>query len=273
MAGGISQCVLFLTDSVAPRIVSHFDRLAGEAPFQTFYCCSDRADGVTDGVRIDYESAGTRFRFRRPTRPLDHRRPFVPGTVDLLWLQAIAAISQRHSFEFYWIVEYDADFSGHWSLFFNSFLGNRADLIATRIKHRRNCEPWMWWQNFGPPAEVTSDNHIKAFFPVVRISSRLVTEVSEIYDRTPCSGHHEALLPTLCSYFGLVIEDMGNNGPFGRGEKWLGTGHTYTADCDGMPNSYFQEHPSAFDQPNVLWHPVKVAGSPNYDYNVVQKQK
>lgn len=273
MADGIRQCVLFLTDSTAPRIVRHFDRLADQAPFQTSLCVWDRIESDRGHIRLDYQAAGARFRFRRPARPSHKTRPFLPGTVDLLWLEAIAAVSQRHAYDFYWIVEYDVDFSGHWSRFFNAFVDEGADLIGTQIIPRQNCEHSMWWRHFNPPPEVTGEHHIKAFLPVVRLSSRLVARLRDIYDHTPCIGHQEVMLPSLCSYFGLALADIGRRKRwFGRGEKWTGEGRTFTADWTGMPISYFHEDPSAFAQPNVLWHPVKVSGSPIDDRRGPVKQ-
>lgn len=263
------QCVLFLTDSTIPRIVRHFERLADESPFQAFLCLSDQMHSHGASVRLDHQSAAGRFRFRRAKRPLDKLRPFIPGTVDLLWLEAIAAISQKHAFDFYWILEYDVDFSGHWSRFFDAFVDNRADLIASKFLHWRSGDPWQWWRSFSPAPEVTAEHYINGLLPVTRVSSRLAARLSEFYDERPCSGHSEAMLPTLCSYFGMVLEDLSGKPPFGKGQRWIGRPLTVKVDCAGMPNSYFEENPAPFDRLEMIWHPVKVEGSPNYERKVL----
>ena len=256
-----TQCVLFLSDLASPRIMRHFDRLADEAPFPVFLCYAGGARPGRDGVRIDYEAAATRFRHRRPMGRLDRPRPFIPGTCDLLWLEAIATLAQTHTFDFYWTIEYDVEFSGHWSRFFNTFVNNPADLIATSIRHRRDDRAWRWWREFRPPPEVTEEHHVKAFFPLARFSARLVAGLGEIYDNSPCSGHQEAIIPTLCSYLGLDIEDIDATAPYGREGSGMAEVGSFDYKQDGMPTSYFHEEPSAFDAPNVLWHPVKVVDS------------
>ncbi|MFW6028331.1 MAG: hypothetical protein ACOC9Q_02270 [bacterium] len=165
------------------------------------------------------------------------------------------------------MVEYDVDFSGSWSTFFDAFLHNSSDLIATGIATRRSLShgKWMWWEGFDPTNELTIDHHRKLFSPLVRLSLPLVTAVGDFYDSKRSRGHHEALLPTLCSYFGMAIEDIGRTSAFGRGMNWVGSnghGATFRAGRRGMPKSYFGEDPLAFDRSNVLWHPVKVAGGP-----------
>jgi hypothetical protein len=269
MAGESRQCVLFLTDSVVPRIVRHFERLAEESPFQAFLCLSDQTYAHSASVRLDHRSAGSRFRFRQPSRRLDKLRPFIPGTVDLLWLEAIAAISRKHAFDYYWVLEYDVDFSGHWSHFFDAFADNRADLIASKFFPWRSGDAWQWWRSFNPPPEVTAEHYIKGLLPVTRVSSRLAARLSEFYDERPCSGHAEAMLPTLCSYFGMVLEDISGKPPFGKGLTWIDRPRTFKVDCAGMPNSYFEEDPAPFDRPDMVWHPVKVEGSPNYERKVL----
>jgi hypothetical protein len=261
------QCVLFLTDSDSPRILRHFDRLTAESPFPTFLCFPGTIDLQRDGVVLDYKSASTRFRFRGATHDLDQPRPFVPGTLDLLWLEAIKEILHRDAFEFFWILEFDVDFSGCWSVFFDAFLDNSSDLIATHIARRHSLSQakWMWWKSFNPTNELTFDHHRKLFAPLVRLSLPLVTAVGDFYNSKQSRGHHEALLPTLCSYFGMVIEDIGGKSEFGRGMNWIGSnaqGPTFRVNRKGMPTSYFEEAPQGFDRPNVIWHPVKVAGSP-----------
>lgn len=256
-----TQCVLFLSDLASPRIMRHFDRLADESPFPVLFCYAGEARPGHDGVRIDYESAATRFRHRRPKGSLDRPRPFIPGTCDLLWLEAIAKLAQTQTFDFYWTVEYDVDFSGRWSCFFNSFANNRADLIATMIRHRRDDPKWLWWRDFSPPPEVTEEHHVAAFFPLARMSARLVSELGEIYDNRACSGHQEAIIPTLCSYLGLDIEDINANAPYGRKGSGMAQPDSFAYRQDGIPASYFHEEPAAFDRPNVLWHPVKVVDS------------
>ena len=260
--------MLFLTNSAAPRILGHFDRLAGQSPFQSFLCLSGDLQCDMECVRIDYRSAATRFAFRRPARPLHRQRPFVPGTIDLLWLEAIAQVSPTHAFDFFWLMEYDVDFTGHWSRFFSAFEDNRSDLIVTRICHRRDCEPWRYWPIFDPPPEIAGEHHMMALCQLARISAPLVAKVGDLYNRSRFDGHYEALLPTLCSHFGMILEDIGGQA-FVRGRKWTGNRGRFKANRRGMPTSYFHEDPTAFDRRNKLWHPVKIVASANAEKQAV----
>jgi hypothetical protein len=55
--------------------------------------------------------------------------------------QALLAFRKiKPEYDYYWIVEYDVEFSGHWSELFNAFADNTSDLLCSRV-HRHETSP------------------------------------------------------------------------------------------------------------------------------------
>lgn len=62
--------------------------------------------------------------------------------------QALLAFRQlKPEYDYYWIVEYDVEFSGRWSELFNAFANNKSDLLCSSL-HRFETNPtWAWWKS------------------------------------------------------------------------------------------------------------------------------
>lgn len=130
------------------------------------------------------------------------------GFCDLL---QFAVIQKHPDFEYYWFLEYDVDFTGSWSTFFREFDNVHADLLGTNLYPQSLSEGWVHWTWFNAPAHVDARNIARGFFPINRISKRFCQMYSQRVEGW--EGHWEALFPSIALDAGLLVEDIGGDGP------------------------------------------------------------
>jgi hypothetical protein len=172
--------------------------------------------------------------------------------------RALLAFRQlKPEYDYYWIMEYDVEFSGRWSELFNAFADNTSDLLCTSM-HRPETNPnWGWWKSLVWPRE-PKPQPIRGFFPFARLSAQAIDTIIES-GRNGVDGFYEVVWPTVIHDRGLVIEDIGGDGPFVRPanvNRW----YTSTLTNDTLSPGTFVWKPVSFrhgQKPNTLWHPVK----------------
>ena len=119
----------------------------------------------------------------------------------------------------YWVVEYDVEFSGNWSDFFNHFKNNHEDLLASHLTRFHLNPTWQWWGSLHPPRSLSKAMKAKqadlpkGFFPLYRISERALRVVDTAH-RQKWRGHFEVLLPTVLEENGLAAGDFNSYGTF-----------------------------------------------------------
>jgi hypothetical protein len=172
--------------------------------------------------------------------------------------QALLVFRQmKPEYDFYWLVEFDVEFSGNWSELIKSFADNKSDLLCSSI-HRQETNPhWGWWQSLlwphGPKPEL-----IRGFFPFARLSARALDTIIEA-GQAGVDGFQEVLWPTVLHNHGMIIEDIGGDGPFvrpGNINRW----YTSTPANDTLSPGTLVARPIRMRpgrNPNKLWHPVK----------------
>ena len=258
--------VLFTTHRFGDTVARRFHKLRRETPDR---CVTHLGMDVSEADPAEVQAAravgGERFwGFRAPEvtevdypEPwaLDHRPELVPGNLGLLYLQ----FARRHpGFDRFWVVEYDVCYTGDWGELLERFGDSRADVLGTTLRPRRDRPGWHWWPSFEPPPEVSRDEWICGFFPVVRVSRRALEALDAAY-RGGWSGHVEAVLPTAARRAGLEIEDLGGDGPFVKEEN-RDRFYTNTVDREHLYPGTFVFRP-ARRYPGLgrgkLWHPVK----------------
>jgi hypothetical protein len=183
----------------------------------------------------------------------DHARVIQSG-ID----QAILAFRQmKPDYDYYWIVEYDVEFSGRWSELFNAFADNPSDLLCSNV-HRHETNPtWFWWKCVVWP-QGQKPELIRGFFPFARLSAQAIDAIIAA-GQNGIDGFYEVVWPTVLHHHGLIIEDIGGNGPFvrpGNVNRW----YTSTLTCDDLSPGTFVARPIRFRpgrKPNTLWHPIK----------------
>ena len=189
----------------------------------------------------------------------------IAGNLDLVFLEFRRRLP---NYDFYWFVEYDVHYEGHWSKFFEHFRTSDAGIIGTtlediaKIPHKIVTLEYpvlvvpqnMDWNN---------NNMIKGFFPICRLSSALLDALDRDY-RAGLSGHYEITMPTVASLDGMIVEDVGGTGRFVRDGNlnrfYFANGATYT---HSPGNFVFRpDIAKVLPRENTLWHPVKPTGVP-----------
>lgn len=213
--------------------------------------------GVDDGIR----TLPRRFR-QMKEKNLTYNR----GFPDLAYMPALLD-ARLEPYAYIWLVEYDVDWTGHWAHFFERTMGSTADLLGTTIFPRSQSENWYHWNWFSTPAEVESKCQTRSFLPIARFSRGLLDLYVRAMETGLWRGHTEALYPTIALHHGLLIEDLGSQGPYCP-ERWRKKNYVNTpmdwslspgtfVSAPVLHNAYFHEMPVAFGRPNFLYHPVK----------------
>jgi hypothetical protein len=172
--------------------------------------------------------------------------------------QALLAFRQlKPEYDYYWIVEYDVEFSGPWSKFFESFVANTSDLLCTNLHRRKTNPAWAWWKSLIWPHE-SKPEPIRGFFPIARLSGRAIDALIAA-GRGGVDGFYEVVWPTVISHRGFVIEDIGGDGEFvrpGNINRW----YTSSLESHNLSPGTFVFRPIRFRpgrSPDKLWHPIK----------------
>ena len=251
---------IFLTHRDLPRIRSHFARLVAES-----------CDLVTWHFVLSHDA------FPRPEAPFPYDDPaeVLPtryramtehggvqgGYLDTLLVPVLRGLRADHL----WLCEYDVDFAGRWGDLFGRFADNPADLLTTTLMYRREQPRWPWWGRAQAPDAVPEERWVRSLNPLMRVTPRLldayVAAMSEEWQ-----GHYEFTLATAALEAGLTVEDFGGEGSFvppGRdrtvyvGKSPAGRPKDLTFGFRPVRTHYFHEEPASFEQPWLLYHPVK----------------
>ena len=172
--------------------------------------------------------------------------------------QALLAFRQiKPEYDYYWILEYDVEFSGRWSELFNAFADNTSDLLGSSVYRYETNPTWDWWRSVKWPDNAKPEL-VRGFFPFARLSGRAIDAIIDA-GRNGVDGFYEAVWPTVLHYRGMVIEDFGGDGEFvrpGNVDRW----YTSTLRSQTLAPGSFVARPIRFRpgwKPNKLWHPVK----------------
>jgi len=253
--------VLYMTHVYDGAVAEEYERLKLE--------CEPSYD-----VRLLYDASSRRARRAgkrpdsfgfRPQQVLDRfGRHFLDPQAKGLWpgssdLALMAYALDHPPYDFYWLIEYEVRFSGQWNSLFDAFAANQADLLTTTIRRRPDQPNWHWWSSLAAPdAELSQDEQIRCFLPVLRMSRKGIDLLLTAYGQG-WRGHYECTVPTILSKHGLAIEDIGGDGEFvspGNVNRF----YTNTVGNAHMTPGTFVWRPS-FEgpggEPDKLWHPVK----------------
>ncbi len=178
------------------------------------------------------------------------------GHTDLIMLHFCRA---HPDYERYWSVEYDVAYSSAWRHFFAAFEEDGSDLLATVVFRRHDQPDWLFWPSLVAAGQAPDDQQaLRSFMPIFRASGGLVRAVDAAY-RAGWGGHLECTWATIAATRGLVVADLGNDGPFtaarNRGRFYSST----PSDTYLSPGTMLFK-PALFrpgSSPDMLWHPVK----------------
>jgi hypothetical protein len=253
-----SAAVLLMTHFLDDGIVAQYRRLKAEAVGLDVFLLYNRSDDPAPGfpVPADVEVSSL---CADKIRALGYPRKGLRLNARDVELFVMLFRRRHPDYAHYWIVEYDVDFSGRWSVLFDAFAASPADLLATTV-HRFAVNPkWPNWNTVeGPLGPLPTSCLLRAFMPCCRLSGDALTALDRAY-ALGWSGHYEATVPTLVADAGLSIEDMGGEGEFvaaGNRNRF----YTNTPANNHLAPGSFVFRPvrsSPGMQANLLWHPVK----------------
>lgn len=118
-----------------------------------------------------------------------HHSPAKPGAI---WWLAEGPGSTK-PYDFVWVIESDVRFKGNWSFVFGAYRNQRSDLVAVLD----DPVDWDHWDHCTHPG-CHKPNRLRSFLPIFRLSKHLAQDVLGTL-RSGLTGHHEALLYTVCA--------------------------------------------------------------------------
>lgn len=161
-------------------------------------------------------------------------------------------------YDYYWNIEYDVIFSGKWEELFENFNCRETDFIASHIERYPQHPAWYWWNSLHlAEISLSSEQLIRSFNPIYRISNKALKLLDTVLKGRENWGHHEVLVPTVLSYYGLTLLDFGGRGEFvlpGFEERF------YLMANKGYPGSLRDVPVIDEDEMSVenkIYHPVK----------------
>jgi hypothetical protein len=260
----VTAAGIFLTHRDTPRIRTHFERLVAES--------GELVDWHLVMSHDAYPRPETDFGYADPAEVLPSRYAAMAvhggvqgGYLDTLLVPVLGGLADASGADQLWVCEYDVDFAGHWSDLFSRYAAADADLLTTTLMYRHEQPRWPWWPSARAPHDVPEAGWVRSLNPLMRVSPRLLdayaAAMSELW-----AGHYEFTLATLALADGLRVEDFGGEGSFvppGRersvyvGKSPAGRPADLTFGFRPVRDHYFHEQPAAFEQPGLLYHPVK----------------
>lgn len=255
---------LFLSHIRSPRIERHFERLVSESGHLIGWHLVYN-DGRFPDPQTDFPALSPAEAMPERFAQMQRNGGTIGGYADTTLWPCLLALDA----DFTWLMEFDVDFSGHWERFFAQFAGNDADLLTTTLVPRAQSADWYWWPSAVIPAGISEEHVYRAFLPLTRVSRRLARDYARRMSGPGWSGHYEFTIPTVAMAAGMAIEDLGGQGALCPPERLnrnysnipndptLAPG-TFT--CLRGRESYFHEAPESFEEPDMLYHPIKPGG-------------
>lgn len=261
--------VLFITHVINPYVEKHFNKLKAELPeaydlflFYDEKTLPTRAAKKLAGEAILAHEAGAWKRYKRAGKYFTEK---IPGNEDGNLLHAA---NRLPGYQYYWYIEYDVGFSGHWQTFFSAMEQSKADLLATNLYRYSFNVGWPLWKSLEVTDGITleSESRLHATLAVSRFSAAAFKVLTSEY-KTGWAGHFECVVPTILNLHQLVIEDIGDNGEF-TPEYNRNRFYRSTPSNNSLAPGTFVCRPcidAVGDEPDMLWHPVKQASKHDWD--------
>lgn len=256
-----STAILFLAHFWSPALALRFDRLRKEsaAYADTFIVLQrlvndqlhEEIDAGRDIVRV-FDKDKLKNKLNYPY--------FDEGSIGQQYTHfPVIDFALDTSYDDYWVVEYDVEFTGNWGDLVSACGQVSADLIAAHFFSPSERPHWQWWQSLQAPDGAVPDaqaaaHPVKAFFPLYRIS-RAALALLDAAHKAGWRGHYEVLVPTLLAHHQLKSLDFLEIGRFYRGTE---------QDANQQPLSTLRYRPEVLMadfledfSPNTIYHPVK----------------
>jgi hypothetical protein len=186
----------------------------------------------------------------------------VPGSAHYPTLE----FSRGRTYDAYWLIESDVEYSGNWGELIARFAATSAHFVACHLKPYADTERVPWWERLSIPPDVpdaassSEDWRTFAFLPVARFSAQALRTVDEAH-QAGWRGHNEVLIASVLRRAGLEIADFNQFGtlyhPFERRLPGRDR-HAHTGTMRWRPAISLNEF-ARFLKPDTLYHPIKAA--------------
>jgi hypothetical protein len=260
------EAVLFRTHRINPTIGREIDRLRSEVTD-----CDHFVVGYVKGNATVAAAPDDTHRMYRRSDLIE--LPYPNKTIFVDWntpigdndLPVLAFYRENKGYDFYWIVEYDVRYTGHWATLFGELRSSDADYLGTTIQDFDQNPRWAWWHTLvnAPTGKL---QRVRCFSPFCRLSNTALSAIDQWY----CdggAGHYELTWTSICKTKGLRIEDIGGRGRY-TPEPWQGQHYSNTPLKPNLSPGTFVFRPpfkedlvpaesQKYGGRPMLWHPVK----------------
>ena len=255
-----TECIVFLAHHTEESAMAALAKLREECG--SSFTLVPLFDQTRKAFSIEHIANARSCNCAQLTRQLPYREKHRehPGT---LWPRNIElplmGFFQEHSqYEYYWLMEYDVRFTGHWMDFFRNFAGNESDLLATTIFDFGFRPGWDNWKTLKSPQRIPDQARVRALLSLCRLSNTALRAMHEAYCNG-WSGHYEVTIPTILKTRGLKLEDFGGSGRYvasGNANRFYRNTPAVAGLAPGTftvaANTISADYPA-----NMLWHPIK----------------
>jgi len=255
-----SSCILFLAHNTEPGAMAALAKLVDEcaAAFTIIplFDCTKRSYPIEHIEHAQAVECGQITReLPYPEKHRAHRGTFWPRNIDLplLWF-----FQRNPGYGYYWLMEYDVRFTGHWLEFFGHFAASGSDLLATTLFDHDFRPGWDNWRTLRSPERIPEQERVRALLSLCRLSNTGLRAVHQAYC-AGWSGHYEVAIPTILKTRGRTLEDFGGSGRYvaaGNENRF----YRNTPGVSGLAPGTFTVAANAVSDeypPNMLWHPIK----------------
>lgn len=260
----MKTAILFLCHLTHDECLERYRKLVEDIDRQYDVFWAYQADGKTDRQLL--QAQGIRlFPFTvYDLNALDYSpiaETLVPGSPHFVME---LFFHQHPEYDYYWSVEYDVEFTGHWHIFFDAFKNNDSDMLSSHIEgHCADNEQWPWWTSlsFSPEDAISFGEYVKSFNPIYRLSHRALSFLDDFLKHEGNQGHFEALLPTILKHHGFTLQDIGGTGfltPTEFRNRFYVQGAGINNGTIRWRPIFLQKEIEALGVKDKLFHPVKV---------------
>lgn len=183
----------------------------------------------------------------------------VPGSNHFVTL---SFFNSKSSYDNYWSIEYDVEFLGDWSCFFNRAYGILGDFVSCHLQCYLHNPSWYWWKSYhckNPQYDIPINKRIRSFNPIYRISKEALRFLDFVL-KNGVSGHHEVVIPSLLYHNKFKISDFGGFSDISLKHKndGLYINKSKFSLYGSMQHIPFSNLSCFVEWENVLVHPVKL---------------
>jgi Protein of unknown function (DUF3405) len=255
-----AECIVFLAHHTQPGAMAALSSLMQQC--ESSFTIVPLFDHTKKAFPIEHIPGAQSITCAQVTRALPYRKKhgqhsgtFWPRNIDLplMWF-----FQDNPQYEYYWVMEYDVRFTGHWMEFFRHFAPSRSDLLATTIFDYGFRPGWDNWKTLKAPKRIPEAGLVRALFPLYRLSNSALQALHLAYSEG-WSGHYEVTIPTILKIRGRTLEDFGGSGRYvapGNHNRF----YRNSPDIAGLAPGTFTVAPNEISTAypeNLLWHPIK----------------